>query len=65
MKNKNNRVFLGKIASIVGIVFNLLLAGGKILMGVLFGAVSVMADGFNNLTDCASPLCLSPGQGWT
>ncbi|MBR2614888.1 MAG: cation transporter [Clostridia bacterium] len=54
MKNKNNRVFLGKIASIVGIVFNLLLAGGKILMGVLFGAVSVMADGFNNLTDCGS-----------
>jgi len=51
MKDRN---FQGTIASIVGIVFNLLLAGGKILMGVLFGAVSVMADGFNNLTDCGS-----------
>lgn len=44
----------GKLASIVCIVLNMLLSVGKIAVGMLFGAISVTADGFNNLTDCGS-----------
>ena len=49
-----NREKIGKIASIVGILANMLLACAKILVGALFGALSVLADGLNNLTDCGS-----------
>ena len=44
----------GRFASIVGILVNLLLAGAKITVGALFGFVSILADGLNNLTDCGS-----------
>ncbi len=50
------RTFLGKVASVVGIVVNILLALGKILVGTLFGVISVFADGLNNLTDCGSSI---------
>ena len=46
----------GKIASIIGIVFNLILAGGKMAVGIIFGALSILADGLNNLSDCGSSL---------
>lgn len=46
----------GKIVSIVGIIVNLLLALSKIIVGVIFGVISVMADGLNNLTDCGSSI---------
>lgn len=52
--NQKERSSKGGFASIVGIVANLLLATGKILVGSLFGLVSVVADGLNNLTDCGS-----------
>ena len=44
----------GRLAGAVGIVLNLLLFGGKLLAGVLTGAISVMADAFNNLSDAGS-----------
>ena len=44
----------GKLAGAVSIALNLLLAAGKIAAGAIFGALSVLADGFNNLTDCGS-----------
>lgn len=44
----------GTLAGVVGIVLNILLAVGKICAGVLSGALSVTADGLNNLTDCGS-----------
>ena len=40
--------------SAVGIACNLALAAAKLAVGVLFGLVSVIADGFNNLSDCGS-----------
>ena len=46
----------GKIASLIGVIVNLLLATGKIVLGVLTGAISVLADGLNNLTDCGSSI---------
>ncbi len=60
VKNRKNtddpgvRENCGKMASLVGIILNVLLAAGKITVGVLFGAIAVLADGLNNLTDCGS-----------
>lgn len=45
---------VGKLAGIVGIVCNLLLACLKITAGLLSGSVALAGDGINNLTDCAS-----------
>lgn len=50
---RNNQ---GKIASFVGIVVNLLLAVGKITVGAVFGVISVLADGLNNMTDCGNSI---------
>ncbi len=44
----------GKLSGITCILLNIMLAGGKIAVGLLFGAISVLADGLNNLTDCGS-----------
>ncbi|MBQ8429752.1 MAG: cation transporter [Clostridia bacterium] len=44
----------GRIAGLVGIIVNLLLAAGKIALGAICGIISVLADGLNNLTDCGS-----------
>ncbi len=48
----------GIAVSIVGIILNLLLAGGKIAVGMIFSLVSVVADGVNNLSDCGSGIVL-------
>ena len=44
----------GICSGAVGIVLNLLLFAGKLLAGLLAGAISVTADAFNNLSDAAS-----------
>ncbi len=46
----------GTMVSIVCIVLNLLLSGMKIVAGMLSGALSVTADGVNNLSDAASQI---------
>lgn len=46
----------GKLAGLVGILCNVLLFAGKLLVGILSGAVSVTADAMNNLTDASSSL---------
>ena len=48
------RAAAGKLAGIVGIICNLLLFGVKFLIGTLSGAVSVIADAINNLSDASS-----------
>ena len=48
------RAAVGKLAGMTGIVCNLLLAAGKLVLGTLLGSVSITADGVNNLTDGAS-----------
>lgn len=45
---------VGKFAGITGIVCNCLLFALKLAVGLLSGAVSVVADALNNLTDAAS-----------
>ncbi len=54
--NAKQRENYGKIASIIGILANIILAGAKIAVGAIFGVLSLMADGFNNLSDCGSSL---------
>lgn len=44
----------GTLSGTVGVVLNLCLSLGKFLAGLATGAVSVMADAFNNLSDAAS-----------
>ena len=56
-KNTDNsavRAAIGKLAGMTGIVCNLLLAAGKLILGWIIGSVSIVADGANNLTDGAS-----------
>lgn len=46
----------GMLASITGIVLNLLLFISKFLVGSLFGSVSIVADAVNNLSDAGSQI---------
>jgi cation diffusion facilitator family transporter len=50
------RASIGKLSGAVGIGCNLLLAAGKLIVGILAGAVSVTADALNNLSDAASAI---------
>ena len=62
IQNPNNvkdvrvRSAYGTMVSVVCIVLNLLVATGKIVVGALFGAISITADGMNNLSDAGSSL---------
>lgn len=53
-EDARSREAVGRLAGLVGIVLNLLLFGGKLAAGVLTGAISVVADAFNNLSDAGS-----------
>ena len=54
--NKNTRLKVGYLASIVGLIINILLSAIKLSIGVLISSVSVTADGVNNLADTASSI---------
>lgn len=44
----------GIFSSIVGIFCNIFLCVSKLLIGIMSGSISIISDGFNNLSDCAS-----------
>ena len=46
----------GKLCGIVGIILNVFLFIIKIVAGIISGAISVMSDAFNNLTDAGSSI---------
>lgn len=46
----------GKLASIVGILCNLLLFASKLTAGLLCGSIAIMADALNNLSDASSSI---------
>lgn len=50
------RTSYGVLASMIGIVCNLILFIAKIIIGFLINSISVTADAFNNLSDSASSL---------
>jgi len=56
IKSPDVRRSYGTLGSVVGIIFNLILAIGKYTVGFLFGAISLMADGINNLSDAGSQI---------
>ncbi len=46
----------GTLVSVVGIILNLLLSGGKLAVGLLTMSLSIMADALNNLSDAAAQI---------
>ena len=54
--NAINRGNTGKIAGVVGIIANALLALGKFIVGILSASVSIIADAVNNFTDGISSI---------
>lgn len=46
----------GMLGSIVGIVLNIILFGGKYFAGIISGSIAITADAFNNLSDAGSSL---------
>lgn len=53
-KNPKKRAAIGKLSGLIGILCNFLLAGGKLIIGLVSRSMSIVADGLNNLTDAAS-----------
>ncbi len=53
-KSPDVHAAIGKLAGTTGIVCNFLLFALKLTVGILSGAVSVIADALNNLSDAAS-----------
>lgn len=47
---------IGKMSGVVGIFCNLVLAAGKLIVGMLAASVSITADALNNLSDAASSI---------
>lgn len=51
----------GIVSSIVGIIVNALLSISKIITGILFNSISILADGINNLSDGLSSVITLAG----
>ncbi len=56
VQNRQVRTRYGILASIVGIISNILLFAVKAFIGLMIGSISVTADAFNNLSDAASSI---------
>lgn len=54
--DENTRYAYGFLTSVTGIVCNLFLFVLKLVSGLIMNSISVMSDGFNNLSDCMSCL---------
>ena len=50
------RAAYGTMVSITGIILNLLLFAAKCTVGLLFGAIAIVADAVNNLSDAGSQI---------
>lgn len=53
-ENPSVRVRIGRFAGIIGIVANVLLFAIKLVIGLLCGSISIIADSLNNLSDSGS-----------
>lgn len=54
--NEKTRYAYGFLVSMCGIICNLFLFALKLISGYLMNSISIMSDGFNNLSDCMSCL---------
>lgn len=50
------RARVGRLSGLVGIVCNILLCAGKLVVGTLSGSVAITADALNNLSDATSSI---------
>lgn len=53
-KDVSVREAYGKLGSLIGILSNIILCISKISIGIIFGSISITADGVNNLSDAGS-----------
>lgn len=56
VENIKVRTSYGVLASIIGILCNVLLFGLKLSIGIIINSISITADAFNNLSDAASSI---------
>ena len=56
VNDEKTRGKYGLLASITGIICNILLSVLKVAVGIMFSAVSIIADGLNNLADMGSSI---------
>ena len=54
IKDKKDRSAYGVLAGLVGIICNVFLFAGKLIIGLIINSSAVMTDSFNNLSDAAS-----------
>lgn len=59
--NMKTRDGYGQFVSFVGICVNVLLSGAKLAIGLMSGAISIVADAFNNLGDAATSAIMLAG----
>ena len=59
--NTSTREGFGQFVSIAGIFVNLLLSVVKLAIGFFSGAISIIADGFNNLSDMGTSIVMLAG----
>lgn len=55
-QNPTVRTAYGTMVSITGIIVNLILFAAKFLVGTLFGAISIVGDAVNNLSDAGTQI---------
>lgn len=56
-----NRLKYGSICGILGICCNVFLFAAKLIIGLISGSISIMADAFNNLSDAGSSIVTLAG----
>lgn len=57
----SNRETFGQLVGGAGICINLLLSGVKLAVALVSGSISILADAFNNLSDCATSAIMLAG----
>lgn len=56
IENTKVRDSYGKLSGIIGIIVNVILCIAKILTGIIFGSIAILADGINNLSDAGNSI---------
>ena len=59
--NLSTREGFGQFVSIAGICVNLLLSSVKLIIGLMSGAISIIADAFNNISDVGTSAIMLAG----
>ncbi|MBO5212129.1 MAG: cation transporter [Clostridia bacterium] len=64
-KDPNVRIRVGRFSGFVGIFANIVLFAVKIIFGIIFGSVSIIADSLNNFSDAGSNILTVVGYTLT